>query len=197
MELLGTFPTSGSPGTTVRAVVARIVFAVLAWPAVLFGAPAREYQVKAVFLFNFAQFVEWPPEAFENPRSPIVIGVLGSDPFGSLLEDAVHGETAQGRPLQVRRFSDPRAAQGCHILFLSAHEAAKVPETLAALKGRPVLTVGESEGFAVSGGMIRFVMDRGKIRLRINANVARDAGLTLSSKLLRPAQIVDSGDAAP
>jgi hypothetical protein len=177
--------------------VVRVALAVALNPNDAHAAPSREYQVKAVFLFNFAQFVEWPPASFANAGDPIVVGVLGNDPFGSMLDEAVRGEEAQGRRIVVRRFNDVEAASHAQILFISSKEASRLPQILAALDHKPVLTVGESEGFAVSGGMIRFTMDRGRIRLRINVDVARRANLRLSSKLLRPAEIVESGEPGP
>jgi hypothetical protein len=152
-----------------------------------------EYQLKAVFLFNFAQFVEWPASAFPAPDTPLVIGVLGEDPFGSYLDETVRGETVHGRPLEVRRYRAAGEIGPCHILFVSKRDPGRLDVLLDSLKGRSILTVGDFEGFASHGGMIRFVTDRNRIRLRINLDAARAANLTLSSKLLRPAQIVAAG----
>lgn len=155
--------------------------------------PAPEYQVKAAFLFNFAQFVEWPAAAFPEPDSPMVIGVLGEDPFGGDLEAIVRGEVVNGHPLTVERFGRVEEITACHILFVSKGEAARLDRILAALKGRSILTVGDMRDFAGRGGMIRFVTDRSRIRLRINLEAARADELTISSKLLRPADIVSTG----
>ena len=158
------------------------------------SAPVPEYQIKAVFLFNFAQFVEWPAGTFPDSGGPLVIGVLGEDPFGPYLDETVRGETAHGHRIDVRRLERLGEITDCHILFVSRGELYRLDEILAALKGRSVLTVGDAEGFAARGGMIRFVTDRNRIRLRINLEAARAADLTLSSKLLRPAQIVRTGE---
>ena len=155
--------------------------------------PSAEYQLKAVFLFNFAQFVEWPSEAFPEPQTPFVIGVLGDDPFGHHLDETVTGEKANSRPLIVQRYRHVQDVKGCHILFISRSETDRLEQTLASLHGAKILTVGDSDGFAGRGGMIRFVTERSKIRLKINLEVAKAAGLTISSKLLRPAEIVTSG----
>ncbi|HWA15920.1 MAG TPA: YfiR family protein [Gemmatimonadales bacterium] len=152
-----------------------------------------EYELKAVFLFNFAQFVEWPATAFDRPDAPLVIGVLGTDPFGSRLEEAVKGETVQGHPLEIRRFARAEEIDTCHILFLGSKEGPGLESILSQLKFRPILTVGESENFARTGGMIGFVTDRNRIRLRINRGAAEAASLVLSSRLLRPAEIVATG----
>ena len=155
-------------------------------------APAAptEYQVKAVFLFNFSQFVDWPAAAFADGRAPLVIGVLGSDPFGATLDEIVRGETVNGRPLAVRRYQSVEQIDVCHILFIERSQSERLDAVLAALKGRNVLTVGDFEGFARRGGMIRFMTVGNKIRLRINLAAAQEAKVTISSKLLRPAEIV-------
>jgi uncharacterized protein DUF4154 len=155
-------------------------------------APA-EYQLKAVFLFNFAQFVEWPTEAFPEARTPLIIGVLGQDPFGAYLDETVRGETVNGRPLAVQRYLRVDEVKTCHILFVSRSEVNRLEPILTHLKGRNILTVSDAVGFAELGGIIRFVTERNKIRLRINLEAAKGANLTISSKLLRPAEIVTTG----
>jgi hypothetical protein len=160
------------------------------------NAPAQsspEYQLKAVFLFNFAQFVEWPASAFPEPDTPLGICILGEDPFGGYLDETVRGETVANHPLTVRRYRRVNEIKGCHILFVSRQEQGHLSEILDSLKGHSVLTVSDAERFASRGGMIRFVTDHNRIRLRINLEAARAANLTLSSKLLRPAQIVPAG----
>jgi hypothetical protein len=144
-------------------------------------------QVEAVFLFYFSQFTAWPPRAFAGEASPIVIGVLGDDPFGGALDQAVAGERVNGRPIVVRRLKSVADASVCHILYISSSEAAQLPQILSALKGRNVLTVSDLDHFVRSGGMIRFVLVDEHVRLLINARAAQAAGLTLSSKLLRAA----------
>lgn len=153
-------------------------------------AAPTEYDVKAAFLFNFSQFVDWPEVAFAEPRSPLVIGVLGTDPFGSALDEIVRGEIVKGRPLEVRRFRSVNELDTCHILFIDRSEQQRFAGILASLHGRSILTVGDFEGFAASGGVIHFVTAGNKIRLRVNLDAARAASLTISSKLLRPATIV-------
>jgi hypothetical protein len=176
--------------------------AIVAVLLALTAAPARAqapaaptaYQVKAVFLFNFSQFVDWPAASFADGRAPLVIGVLGSDPFGAMLDEIVRGETVNGRPLEVRRYDAvEQIGDPCHILFVGRSQDERLDAVLAALKGRSVLTVGDFEGFARRGGIIRFVTVGNKIRLRVNLAAAQDAKLTISSKLLRPAHIVASG----
>jgi hypothetical protein len=152
-----------------------------------------EYQVKATFLFQFTQFVDWPRDAFSNPQMPLVIGILGEDPFGSFLDEAVRDEKANGHPLVVERYHRLDDIKNCHVLFVSRSEANRMAEVVAALKGRSTLVVGDLNGFADHGGMIQFVTEQNRIRLRINLAAAKAANLTISSKLLRPATIINSG----
>lgn len=152
-----------------------------------------EYQLKAVFLFNFAQFVEWPPETFPDAQSPIIIGILGEDPFGAYLDELVRGEKIRERPLLVRRFKTPETITACHLLFVSRSDAALVERTLRVLQQRSVLTLSDADGFTRAGGMVRFATENGKIRLKINLGAAKACGLRISSKIIRPATIVATG----
>jgi hypothetical protein len=151
---------------------------------------SREYQIKAVFLFNFTQFVEWPAEAFPDASSPLIIGVLGEDPFGKVLDEAVQGDQAGSRPLLVRRWRQVHEVDDCHILFISQSQAGSLETILDHLKDRNILTVSDADGSARCGVMIRLVTENNRIRLQINLEAARAARLVISSKLLRPAMIV-------
>jgi hypothetical protein len=147
-----------------------------------------EYQVKAVFLFNFAQFVDWPPKAFPEPQTPLVIGVLGEDPFGTYLDETVRGENVNNRPLVVQRYRRIGDIKTCHVLFINRSETDRLEQILASLRGRNILTVGDTDDFAQRGGMIQLVTEKNKIRMRINLEVVKAANLTISSKLLRVAE---------
>ena len=151
---------------------------------------ATEYQLKAVFLFNFVQFVDWPAAAARDSQLPLVIGIVGEDPFGTFLDETVRGERLGARPIQVRRYRQITDIEECNILFISRSENERLPEILAALKIRPVLTVSDGNAFVNQGGMIQFVTDKNRIRLRINLEAAQAANLTISSKLLRVAEVV-------
>jgi hypothetical protein len=153
-------------------------------------AVTHEYDLKAAFLFNFAQFVEWPRDCFADPAAPLVIGVLGEDPFGASLDEIVDGETVDDHPLVVRRFHSVDEIGSCHILFISLSESARLEQVLKTLGHRSVLTVGEAKDFTARSGMIGFELAQRRVRLRINLTAANDARLTISSKLLRQAQIV-------
>jgi hypothetical protein len=168
-----------------------ILLALLMNASIWAAAPgALEYQLKAVFLFNFTQFIEWPPGAFNDGQSPVAICVLGSDPFGPYLDEVAQGEKVNGRSLIVERLSKSEDVGGCHVLFVSRSEEGHLAQVLQQLNGRSVLTVSDIESFAERGGVIGFFTLENKIRLRINMASAKRADLTISSKLLRPAEIV-------
>lgn len=150
----------------------------------------REYQVKAVFLYNFTQFVEWPAEAFPAPDSPLVIGVLGKDPFRNFLDETVNGEIINGHPLVVQRFNKVEEIGTCHILFINVPEKERMENTLEQLKDRSILTVSDAGQFTQRGGMVKFFTEDRKTRLLINLEAVKKADLTISSKLLRVAEIV-------
>jgi hypothetical protein len=147
-------------------------------------SPPSEYRLKAAFLFNFAKFVEWPASAFADSTSPFVIGVLGENPFGSDLEQTVRGKVINERLLSIKLFRSPTEATNCHILFISTSEKKQFSDIFNTLKGVPVLTVGETDQFIDSGGMINFVMEDKKIRFQINNETAKREKLQISSKLL-------------
>jgi hypothetical protein len=152
--------------------------------------PPDEYQVKAAFLYNFAKFVEWPPEAFENPGEPLVVCVLGEDPFGRAIDDVISGKKIEGRALTVRRLSDARQAKGCRILFVGSSERRSVISVLAGINESGVLTVGESGSAASEGMIINFILDGDKIRFAIDTAAAEREKLRLSSRLLSLAIMV-------
>jgi len=154
------------------------------------GTPADEYQLKAVFLYNFAQFIEWPESAFATADSPLVIGVLGESPIGSNLEITVRGEKLRKRPLVVEHYRRVDEIRNCHILFVSPSAGPNSKQILMAVQGRPVLTVGDTEGFSQGGGMIRFLTEARRIHFQVNVEATRAARLVISSKLLRQAEIV-------
>jgi YfiR/HmsC-like len=157
-----------------------------AWPA----APATEYQVKAAYLFNFGRFVEWPASAYASPGAPFVIGVFGDDPFGALLDDVVRGESLDGHPLAVRRFRRPEDVAPCNILFIARSEVSRLEKVLQAVRGRPVLTVTDFEGAEGRDAIIVLLNENNRIRMRINVGEARTSELVISSKLLRPAELI-------
>ena len=154
------------------------------------SATDREHQVKAVFLYNFAQFVEWPDSAFRDADTPLVVGILGLDPFETYLDEVVKGEKVNNHEILVKRFKRIEDVDYCHVLFVSDSEAPRLLQTLGVLKQRHILTVGESKAFSLQGGMVSFVTENGKIKLKVNLEAVQAAKLNVSSKLLRLAEIV-------
>jgi hypothetical protein len=163
------------------------LFALLASP--LPAAPPNEYALKSVFLYNFCHFIEWPASAFNSPNEPLTIGVVGDDPFGSLLKEAVEGETYHGRPIQIEHYRTAKDIRHCQLLFVSRSETSHLDVILEAAGPKGVVTVGETDDFIERGGMIALPSERNRIRLRVNAAALRAASVDVSSKLLRVADI--------
>jgi hypothetical protein len=150
--------------------------------------------VKAAFIYNFAKFAEWPARAFGGPSTPLRFCAIGAAPFGTAL-DALEGKPVRARPLVVRALDGVEEAAGCHVLFVGRGGAEGIPRVLDAVRGEPVLTVGESDGFCRAGGVINFVTRDGKVRFEINPDAADRAGIRLSAQLLRLARVVRDGEA--
>jgi hypothetical protein len=154
------------------------------------GQEIEEYQVKAAFLYNFAKFVEWPAQAFKTSQDPIVVCVLGQNPFGNALEEVIRGKSIEGRAFALRQVADAEEASVCQILFISSSEGKHFRALYPNLKPAGILTVGETQGFATNGGVINFKLDGGHVHFEINVGAAEHAQLQISSKLLSLAQIV-------
>jgi hypothetical protein len=152
-------------------------------------APPNEYALKSVFLYNFCHFIEWPASAFSSPNDPLIIGIVGDDPFGSLLKEAVEGETYHGRPIQIEHYRGPKDIKHCHLLFVGRSEAGRVDAILGAVASKSAVTVGETEQFLERGGMIALTAERNRVRLSVNTSALRAGNLDVSSKLLRVADI--------
>jgi len=154
-------------------------------------APAQEsreleYEVKAAFLLKFAMFVQWPTNTLAaDPQAPLVVGILGEDPFGAKFDQAVKTEKVNGRTVQLRRARQVAELLDCQIIFICASEAPRYGELIAALDPRPVLTVADEAGFAPQGGLIGFFKEAGKVRFEINPPAIERVGLKASSKLLQ------------
>jgi hypothetical protein len=148
-----------------------------------------EYDIKAVFLYHFTQFVAWPEAAFPKPDAPFVIGLVGADPFGSALNSIVGGESVGRHRLTVQTINDVTAEFRCQILYFT--EDSENLLDLQRLRTAPVLTVGESDSFYKRGGMIQFFLDRRRVRLKVNLEEARAHSLEVSAKLLRVADVTE------
>ncbi len=155
---------------------------------------AGEAQVKAVFLFNFAHFIDWPPRQ-PDAALPFVISVAGAAELLPLLEEAVRGESVQGRPLQVRPLAPGTEADFGQVLFIGQSGASQLTQLLGQVARTGTLTVSDIPDAVRRGVMIEMVNDRNRIRLRINLAAARAAGLSISSNLLRAAEIIDGAGA--
>jgi hypothetical protein len=153
-----------------------------------------EYAVKAAFLVKFIHYVEWPADG-RSERAPFVVGVLGTDPFGNVLDEMLAEKQVNGRKIVARRFKRLEdAATGSSILFISSSEWPDLTEILRTMDRHPVLTVGEIDHFASRGGVIGFRLEGNKVRFDINAERADRAGLKVSSQLLKLARIVRTGE---
>jgi hypothetical protein len=173
-------------------VLQMILFSAFNFPRVLpaQSRPPSEYELKAAFLFNFAKFVDWPPNTFASPDVPFLVCVLGTDPFGGALDNALRGKDIAEHPASVARVKRVADISGCQILFVAASESHLLPEILAKIRGQYVLVIGETDDFASSGGAIQFTLEENRVRFFINPDAADRAGLRISSKLLALAKIV-------
>jgi YfiR/HmsC-like len=151
---------------------------------------SSEYLIKAGFIYNFAQLVQWPATAFSQEDSPIVIGILGTDPFGAIIDRVIENKKLAGRTLVVKRLKRGAAVKDCNILFVSSSEAAHLDEVIQSTKGMPILTIGETPGFAVRGGIINLTLEGNRVRFEVNIEAAKQANLNISSRLLALARIV-------
>lgn len=152
--------------------------ALFALPAPAAGQPS-DVAVKAAFLTKFPAYVAWPAAARPRPGAPLHICILGGDPFGRLIDTAARGQQVDGHPLQVRRLGAPDQAGGCHVAFVQGG----APAMLQGLQGKPVLTVTDARAGA-RGGMIHFVIHRGRVRFNIDEAQAAKSGVGISSRLL-------------
>jgi YfiR/HmsC-like len=147
---------------------------------------AGEYEMKATFLCKFLEFVKWPAK----PETPVVLGVLGDDPFGGTLERAVEAQKKARNPVTIRRSRRAEELRDCRIVFVSRSEKDRAREIIAVFAGTQVLTVSDSEEFLMSGAMIAFGSDKGAAGIKVNQAAAKRAGLTISSRLLKLAKSV-------
>jgi hypothetical protein len=157
------------------------------------SSDSSEYLIKAGFIYNFAKLVEWPTASFAQPDSPIVIGILGEDPFGATLDRIVADKKINGRGLAVKRLKwskDSKDLKDCNILFVSTSEKEHIESVIETMKGLPILTIGDAPGFAKRGGVMNFVLEDNKVRFEVNVEAAKHADLTISSRLLTLAKIV-------
>ena len=142
-----------------------------------------EYQLKAAFIYNFAKFITWPSNSFARADAPIVLAVLGDDPFGATLPQTLAGKSVNGRPIEIIHFQRPEMVTNCHILFVARSETDRLVPALKTVAGRSVLTIGDFDRFAHRGGMINLFLESKAIRFEINANATERGGFKVSPKL--------------
>jgi len=150
-----------------------------------------EYIIKAAFLYNFSKFVDWPGEVFADDQSPIILCILGKDPFGNVLE-SIEEKAVKGRKLMIKRREEIEDLERCHILFISRSEKRNLAQIFDKIADWHVLTVSDMDSFALQGGVIGLLTEEKKIRLQINLKAAQRRGVKISSKLLNLAQIVEN-----
>lgn len=154
------------------------------------GRARSEAEIKAVFIFNFLQFVEWPKDVMERTEGEYRIGLVGEDPFDGLLDRIVAGERLNNRAIKVIPFEERDPGLFCHVFFISRGEAGRLPTLQRKFRGNPALTVSDIPGFADRGGMVELVKRENKIQLRINLEAVKAENITISSRLLRLAEVV-------
>ena len=155
--------------------------------------PPSEFEIQAVYLVKFIQFVDWPASAFPAEDSPLVVGVLGSDPFGGALDDMVKGEVVKQHRVVVRRFRNLREykdSKDVQVLYVSASEKSHLRNIVDSLRDRSVLTTSDLGDFSSQGGIVRFFIENKKVHFCINIDAAKRANLQISSKLLQLAEVV-------
>jgi len=151
---------------------------------------AKEYRIKAAFLFNFAHYVEWPPEAFKDANSPLTYCTIGDDPFDGVLDESLNAKSVGTHPLRVQHLRPPENFQGCQIVFIGANEKKRTTAILETLKQSPVLVVGESNHFIQQGGTVGFLSEENTVRFEVNLDAAQRARLNISATLLSVAKTV-------
>jgi len=151
---------------------------------------ARALEIEAAFLVKFSSYVKWPNEAFSDHDDPIIIGILGRDPFGSSIDKIARSFRVNSRGVEIRRYSDFTDLQKCHILFIPAVEVGQLDKASNGFHGHSVLLVGNSPGFLEHSGIINFVSIGNKIRFCISRTNSKKMGLEISSKLLAVALTV-------
>ena len=153
---------------------------------------SREYETKAAYLLKFISYIDWADQSLPPMGGTIVIGVVGENPFAPELVAEINAEKIKGRALVLKEVSSPAELRNCQIVFISLSEKQRCGQILESLKDAKTLTVSEIDGFAKQGGIINFFSEHNKVRFEINPDVARSKGLTISSELLKLANVVKS-----
>ena len=174
----------------VRLALMFALMAGLVCPLLATAQSVSEYRVKAAYLYNFAKFVDWPADRFATATTPIRLCVLNDSLFLAELLQVVNGKTIAGRPMAVVPVQSAELARSCEILFINSSQNGQTPKVIDALRDTSVLTVGETKGFVQEGGIINFVLQDDRVLFEVNHKAARQAGLSVSSRLLAVAKLV-------
>ncbi|MCP3850200.1 MAG: YfiR family protein [Gammaproteobacteria bacterium] len=158
---------------------------------------AKEYFVKAAFIYNFARLVEWPDKAYNSNNNVFKLCLIGEDPFGKALQ-TIENKKVVDRLLFIQKLKHLENVSQCQILFISSSEQ-QLPKLLNTVKQYPILTVSDLPDFAERGGQIHFFLnDSDKLNLKVNLEVIKQAGLEISSRILVLSEIVSTrGDTQP
>jgi len=165
----------------------------MGWGPEARGADAPVYseqQIKAAYVVKFVKYVDWPAGAFAQINTPIIIGVVAGDEFTGLLRQTVAGKTVAGRAIEVKALAPDADPRGCQLLFIAGDAQQHAATLLGKIAGQPVLTVGESDRFLATGGMICLIKKENKLRPQIVLAAAEQAGLKPSSKLLAVSEVL-------
>lgn len=178
------------PGAHLKKAVSSVLLFILCCADMLSAQSpsASEYKVQAIFLYNFTRFIDWPGSAFASGE-PFKIGIVGNDPFGKYLEEAVSGERVSGRPIVIEHYKNARELKDCHILYIGLKDQKEIKKIINAVADKNTLTISENPEFVKWGGMIRIYSDDNKIRLQINDAAARKVKIKISAKLLNIADV--------
>jgi hypothetical protein len=155
---------------------------------------SEEYPVKLAFLYNFTKFVEWPPRSYGEAGSPLTICIVGDDPFSPDLEGELQTREVRGHPVKIKKLKPDADLNACQIVFVPLTAETHAISIVMRLKRSNTLTIGETEGFAMLGGIINLTIEENKLHFEVNPIAADRAGLKISSKLLSLAKIVKEQD---
>ena len=151
---------------------------------------SQEYQLKANYLRKIPSFVEWPPSAATSSKAAFQLCTLGDYPFGTRFAWEVRNASVGGRKMELRWAHEEQELDGCQVIFFSRSEAKRYGKILEGLKGKSVLTVGESEGFLEAGGMVELSFENDRLQIEVNLVAARSANLKVDARLLAMAKRV-------
>lgn len=182
--------TGALPSRIRRFVASTLIALVFTLPTVADVQADQEVDLQAEFISKFPRYVEWPAERFESPDSPIVVGILGPNPYGEALDAALAGATAHGRNYEVRSLDTVEEAKVVHILIVGETDRAKLRDVAQELKGLPIVTIAPTFRFSKAGGIVGMEMYKNKVAFEINNKSAKQANLKIRSRVLQLATTV-------